>query len=355
MVPKRVDESVPRTHHYVAKSKLWPDFGDFKGAHREPPDFIEPGAHVLREWRQLGRTVNILFLRDPLQNMLSLRHKLFCAACGGMRARFAAADRLFARTYQANDATGYWDAVLFAEDMADPQALLGTLEELLGPGVLGAEPNGVATFARRGWFRYKSKILAANNARLGYTWANFLPVNGSKSPTSRYGIDGASYRFGTGNAKLVHEPGKPFYQQRQRPSTVADQLLARALAPRLAAAYERTWLPAEDAEAQRRRPAGDVRLLAGALGQHRCHGCQKGGCPRNASAIVGPSPAMFGRPLPHRPRDLRPFYPTLTGPPFVPVSGTRPDAAGSPGAAGARLDELLYAVGHALPGDLMFS
>lgn len=354
MVPKRANETLPRGHHYVAKSKLWPAFSDFKGTPREAPDFIEPGSHVLREWRELGRTVNILFMRDPLQNMLSLRSKLFCAACGGMRARFAAADRLFARTYEARDASTYWDAILFAEDMANPVALLATLAELLGPEALGQKPVGIAKFAAV-WYGYKSKSMAANNAALGYRWSGFLPVNGSTS--GRYGIGGVSYRFGTGNAELIKAPSKPFYHHRRRPATIGDQLLARALAPRLAAAYERTWAEADGAGAQRADLAGEERLLAGALGQHRCHGCRKGSCPRNVSAIVGPSPAMFGRPLLRRPRDLRTYYPTLAGPPIVPVSGPKMRGTaeiGGSAAAGAHVERLLYALGHPLPGDATF-
>jgi len=344
MVPKRADETVPRGHHYVAKSKLWPIFGDIHGRRLPPPSFIEPGAHVLREWRELGRTVNILFLRDPLANMLSLRRKPFCAACGGMRARFAAADQLFTSVYEAHAESVYWDAVLFAEDMADPAGLLALLAQLLGTDALGPRPVGIATYAARRWHHYKSRPLAANNARLGYRWAGGLPVNGTA--TGRYALDGAAFRFGTGNAKVYGEQPMGGYHAHRRPSVRADHVLARALAPRLAAAYERSWPEPADAatENSSARAASLRRTLVGALGQHRCHGCKKGGCPRNASSFVGPAPAMFGQPLPNRPRDLRVFFARRSGPPFVPVAGPRSAPLQDPAM-------LLFAVGHPLLGD----
>jgi hypothetical protein len=359
-LPRRPDERLPRGHHYVAKTKLWPIFGDRHGRERPPPALLDPATHVLREWSSLGRTVNILFMRDPLQNMLSLRSKLFCAACGGMRARLALADRLFAQLYPREDAersdpaalaarSPYWDALLFAEDMADPEALLRTLTALLGAPALGARPCGIAEFKKRGLHRYKSKPLARENARLGYAWAGVVPVNGTR--TGRYAKDGEALRFGTGNAKLVSSPTQPFYSPRARPHDARDRLLAHALAPRLAAAYAGEWPAAAAGEPATVGTLGTA--LSGALGGHTCHGCRKGGCPRNASAGVGPPPQMFGVALPHRPRDLRVFYATLEGPPLVPVSG-QPSAATAElreSVDEARADGLLYALAHALPGE----
>ncbi|KAJ1629792.1 hypothetical protein T492DRAFT_1008216 [Pavlovales sp. CCMP2436] len=349
MVPKRLDETLPRGHHYVAKTKLWPIWCDYHGRETRPPDFNEPEHNVLREWRELGRTVNILFLRDPLQNLLSVRSKLFCPACGGMRARFAAADRLFKNVYEARDAASYWDAVLFAEDMADPEFLLGKLVELLGRAAVGTKSAGVSQFAQRGWHKYKSKPLAANNARLGYRWKGVVPANGTK--IGRFENGGAAFRFGTGNAKLVTSPFKPFYLHKLRPATTSDQVLARAIAPNLAAAYEDTWPPPEQGVAVRLggRTPTLAQTLAGALGQHTCHGCRKGACPRNLSAGVGPAPGLFGLPLPLRPRDLRTYYSTLVGPPVVPVQGHKSEAL-SADADGSRLEELLYALAPPLPG-----
>lgn len=349
MLPRRDDEQAPRGHHFVAKTKLWPNFGDYRANAASSPNFLEPRSNTLREWSLLGRTTNILFMRDPLANMLSLRSKMFCSACGGMRARFAAADRLFEQTWLRN-ASGYWDAVLFAEDMADPDWLLDILAQLLGRPAVGTRPVGMASFFSRGWHKYKNKPLAANNARLGYKWAGFLPVNGSR--TGRYENGGAAYRFGCGNAKRVLSAAKSFYVARTRPSTAADQALARAMAPRLAAAYATSWPRATEAARAPRaglRPPSLRQLLAQALGPHTCHGCRKGGCPRNASAGVGTSPQLFGLAIPHRPRDLRIYYPTLAGPPIVPVQGHKASDE-EPLEAAQRAQELLYAVGHTLPG-----
>lgn len=197
LVPRRADEASPRTHHYVAKVKTWPMWGDAKGREVEPPPEIDRETGTLRAWSEVNPTVHILFMRDPLQNYLSLRKKPFCSACGGMRSHFAALDRLFSSSYEPYAAqaaaqaariaaganavggaglsatsaagggfvegyAGYWDAILFAEDMAEPTTFLDTMAALLGREAVGTVPDGVRVFGVKGW-QVRAPMLRAHS------------------------------------------------------------------------------------------------------------------------------------------------------------------------------------------------
>ena len=335
LVPRRADESAARPHHYVAKVKTWPIWGDAAGREVEPPPEIERSTGTLAAWAEVSPSAHILFGRDPLQNYLSLRSKAFCSACGGMRSHFAHLDRLFARDYAPYAAhadaqaalfaegrapplaeapagaagasyvggyAGYWDAVLFAEDMAEPRAFLSMLAALLGRSAVGHEPIGVRQFGMMGWQAssrngaracalwhararspargallvrarrasqaYQHKRLAAHDAALGYRWAG-IPVNGSSA--GRYFSKGKALRFGSGNSRIIYDSAKSFYAPTPKRATAGEQGLARFLAPAMAAAYAGGW----------QRPAP-----TGARGPPPAWGTSAGAAPAHVAAAI---------------------------------------------------------------------
>jgi hypothetical protein len=269
VLPERKDERQPRPHHYVAKLKFatfWA-MGDGREAPR-PPCQIDPVTHSYRAWARVSPTVRILFFKDPLQNYLSLRRKKHCQTCGGMRAKFALADHLFDRVYMRGElraprrggpsAEGQYDAVLFAEDMAEPERLLGTLRELLGEGAVGTRPTGIHTLVRNKWRRNNYARMVRSNQELGYHWAGTVATGSA---------NGRPFRYGGGNAGLGGTRGQ-FYSPVRRPHTRAEQALVSAMAPSMAAAWQGTWAAAVETPAVPRRNASRHATVARA-----CDGC----------------------------------------------------------------------------------
>lgn len=284
-LPERINETSTagvRDHHYVGKMKmahLWASADGSDSPH--PPCEFDGETLTWRSWERVRPTARILFVRDPLQNYLSLRIKRFCEAGGGMRAKFLLADHLFARELRAE--RPYYDAVLHAEDMADAPALVRTLGELLGTPAVGLAPRPMGSIAV--WLDGAHRVLARSNQALGYHWGGDVRHPTAKRPDARHG-KGNPVRYGTGNAYIdrANRTDVPFYQPRLKSYTPNEAALVSSLAPRLAAAYRPSW----------HRPSATPRkqVKGNGLVSRVCDGCLwRKGCNHDQ---VGPKVQLYG-------------------------------------------------------------